>query len=500
MTASPKQKSLKLNVIFNALYQIFVLIVPFVTSPYISRVLLPTGVGSYSYSFSTVTYFATAAAFGFLDYGTTLIAKNRDDKAKYSQSFWELLGTKAIFTSLIVIIYISLSLGNIFYSASYPLNSKIVFIFLGCDILVNAMDATFLFQGLEDFGPLCLRNFLVRLLNMILIFTCVRSSGDYLNYVIIMSVSNILLGLFTFIGIHKKISKPVKGKFPFFSHIRNSFIFFIPAAAISFFPVISKSFLGLIVRDSAKSGYYEQADKLITLTVTMINSVDAIMMARMSYLYATHNEEQIREKTKETLQLYLLFALPAFFGIIAINPYFTVGFFGSDYEESVQLVYLMAPRILLSPLTGLLGAIYYIPSGKLWKRNIFYLIGFGLNVLLNGLLIYYDSVQGAALATMLTDLVLCLMFVLYARRDVRFPAVKETFIKSLDSALLMFVCAFVIALYFGKKISPIKVSVLQILAGIIVYALFVLLFREEMSTRYFNAFRNKLRKRKGISK
>jgi O-antigen/teichoic acid export membrane protein len=491
-----KSKSLKLNVIFNALYQIFVLIVPFVTSPYISRVLLPAGVGSYSYSFSIVTYFATAAAFGFLDYGTTLIAKNRDDKAKYSQSFWELLATKAIFTSLIVAVYLALALANVFYSSSYPLNAKIVFVFLGCDILVNGMDATFLFQGMEDFGPLCLRNFLVRLLNMVLIFTCVRSSGDYLNYVIIMSVSNLLLGLFTFVGIQKKISKPTKGSIHFFTHIRNSFIFFIPAAAISFFPVISKTFLGSMVKDSAKSGYYEQADKLITLVVTMINSVDAIMMARMSYLYATHNEEQIRQKTKATLELYLILALPAFLGILAVNSYFTVGFFGEDYQASVNLVYCMAPRILLSPLTGLLGAIYYIPSGKLWRRNIFYLIGFILNVALNAILIHYYSTTGAAVATMLTDFILCILFVSYAKRDIRFSSVKDSLIKSLDAALLMTIAALGVAYVLGERFTAIKVAILQIVVGAVVYGVCLLCFHEEMSLGYFQAIRNKLFHRK----
>jgi O-antigen/teichoic acid export membrane protein len=75
-----KQKNLKLNIIFNAIYQIFVLIVPFITSPYVSRVLLPQGVGSYSLALSWVTYFSTVAAFGFLDYGTTILAMHRNDK------------------------------------------------------------------------------------------------------------------------------------------------------------------------------------------------------------------------------------------------------------------------------------------------------------------------------------------------------------------------------------------------------------------------------------
>jgi O-antigen/teichoic acid export membrane protein len=75
MITGKKEHSLKVNLIFSALYQVLILIIPFITAPYISRVLLPTGVGSYSYSYSYVTFFVTLATFGTLDYGTVIIAK-----------------------------------------------------------------------------------------------------------------------------------------------------------------------------------------------------------------------------------------------------------------------------------------------------------------------------------------------------------------------------------------------------------------------------------------
>src|SRR5574344_1751233 len=85
-----KEKNLKLNIIFNAIYQVLVLLVPFITSPYVSRVLLPEGVGSYSFSYSIVYYFVLFATFGLLDYGTVVISQNRDSKEEYSRLFWEI--------------------------------------------------------------------------------------------------------------------------------------------------------------------------------------------------------------------------------------------------------------------------------------------------------------------------------------------------------------------------------------------------------------------------
>ena len=52
-----KPKSVKKNYIYNLIYQLFLVIVPLVVTPYVSRVLQPEGVGAYSFSFSIINYF-----------------------------------------------------------------------------------------------------------------------------------------------------------------------------------------------------------------------------------------------------------------------------------------------------------------------------------------------------------------------------------------------------------------------------------------------------------
>ena len=54
--------SIKKNVIINTIYQLLIIIVPFITVPYVSRVLGPEGVGVYSYTRSIVSYFIMFSA------------------------------------------------------------------------------------------------------------------------------------------------------------------------------------------------------------------------------------------------------------------------------------------------------------------------------------------------------------------------------------------------------------------------------------------------------
>ena len=47
------KKSIKKNYIYNLLYQMMVLILPLITTPYISRVIGAVGIGIYSYTMMT---------------------------------------------------------------------------------------------------------------------------------------------------------------------------------------------------------------------------------------------------------------------------------------------------------------------------------------------------------------------------------------------------------------------------------------------------------------
>ena len=51
------KKSIAKNYIYNLVYQVLLLILPLITTPYISRVLGSENVGIYAYTYSIVTYF-----------------------------------------------------------------------------------------------------------------------------------------------------------------------------------------------------------------------------------------------------------------------------------------------------------------------------------------------------------------------------------------------------------------------------------------------------------
>ena len=78
-----KAPSVRKNYIYNLIYQVMTLITPFITTPYISRVLGADGTGVQSYTNSVVQYFAILAALGTASYGQREIARHRDTQPAF---------------------------------------------------------------------------------------------------------------------------------------------------------------------------------------------------------------------------------------------------------------------------------------------------------------------------------------------------------------------------------------------------------------------------------
>ena len=101
-----RKSSIKVNLIYNMIYQIFNIILPLVTAPYITRVIGATNIGIYSYSQAFANYFYLFAMLGVNNYGNRSIAMVRDDPKKLNQTFWEIFSFQFLIGAIVSLIYI----------------------------------------------------------------------------------------------------------------------------------------------------------------------------------------------------------------------------------------------------------------------------------------------------------------------------------------------------------------------------------------------------------
>ena len=81
------KKSIVNNYLYNLSYQLLILILPLVTTPYISRVLGAHGVGTFSYTNSITQYFILFGCVGLNLYGQREIAYVQSDKKNTAKYF-----------------------------------------------------------------------------------------------------------------------------------------------------------------------------------------------------------------------------------------------------------------------------------------------------------------------------------------------------------------------------------------------------------------------------
>ena len=96
---------LRHSFLYNAAYQVLLIITPIITTPYLSRVLGPTGVGVYSFTSSITQYFVLFATLGMSTYGVRLVAMKRHNREELSKAFWSAYVSKLLVSAVVLAIY-----------------------------------------------------------------------------------------------------------------------------------------------------------------------------------------------------------------------------------------------------------------------------------------------------------------------------------------------------------------------------------------------------------
>ncbi len=193
------KKSIVKNYIYNLIYQMLTIILPLVTTPYLSRVLGAGPIGIYGYTLSIVTYFILFGSLGIAMYGQREIAYVQDKKEEQSKTFWEIVIFRVItMTVALIIFYLTFCL-----KGEYSLYYKILIL----ELVANAIDISWYFQGVEDFGKTVVRNIIVKSLSLVCIFIFIKSPEDLWKYFLIYTLANLLGNLTMWMYIPKILPK-----------------------------------------------------------------------------------------------------------------------------------------------------------------------------------------------------------------------------------------------------------------------------------------------------
>lgn len=482
-----EKKKVTVNYIWNLIFQLFLIIVPLIVTPYVSRVLGADGVGKYSFSYSICFYFTLIALLGFNYYAQREIAKCQDDNHKQSVIFWEIMIVRFVSSLIALGAYLVIIFTNVL--ADY----NTLLLILGINIIAIMIDPAFLFQGNEEFKDITIRNVIVKVFVVASIFIFVRGKDDLWIYTLINALSPFLtaLALWPFLRKHLRLLN-VKELHPL-RHVKPTLKLFIPTLAISIYVVLDKTMIGLLVPGEVtviengvevvkkvsdiENGYYEQADKIVKFAMTVVTSLSVVMIPHNSSAVANHDYDALKNNVYRALRFTLLLAIPMTLGLISISINFVPWFFGPGYEKVPYLLMILSPLIIIIGLSGVIGLQYLIPLGK---DNLFSIsvgggafVNFGLNILL---IIFIQS-YGAAVASVIAELTVLIVQLIFVRKVFSLKLIFKYSYKYIISGIIMFGLLFPVSLLLPNSM---KTTLILMITGITIYFVLLLLLKDEL--------------------
>lgn len=450
--------SLRSNFAWNSSYQIVRIITPFITTPYLARVLGSEVLGTYSYTCTVAGYFTTFCLLGLAQYGNREIAKVRGDREASSRVFCSILAMQVaigVFVFLAYLLYVVLLSGELSpYMMAW-----------GIWVAAEVVDISWFFYGIEDFKEMTIRNLAVRVAVIIGIFALVHNSGDLMTYCLLQSVAFAINSWVLWILLRGRISFHRPTVKEVLVHVKPNLILFAPVLAISVYMQFNEVILGNVSGMSEVS-FYDNAYKIVTVPLAVIQSLSTVMIPRMSNVISRGDRDSARYYLSVSSWASQLMSFGLMFGIAGIAHEFVPVFFGPGFEACEQLMPLLAPIVPVCAWSGLLGNQYLIPHEQDSKYLVSVLLGAGVSVSFCSLLVRPYGAFGAAVATVCAELTVSVVQSVYVRRSLPLRSFLLDAMPFMLIGLVEFAAVRLVGAIMGASIAGLAC---QILAGIVVY-------------------------------
>ena len=495
-----KKANIKTNYLYNLAYQIFAMITPLITTPYVARVLSTDGVGQFTFSASIISYFSMLASLGFSVYAQREIAKHQGSKEQQSIIFWEIIICKAISGTCCLIACWLLILTGVF--KSYTL----LIALLSVEIAASALNISFFFQGNENFRIIAIRDFVIKIIGVLLIFLFVKSKSDLWVYTLCIAGSAFLSAVSLWPCVRQQIIRCDVRQLSPARHFIPSLRLFIPTIAISVFMILDKTLIGVLIPGDIETiaadgsvvlrhiadienGYYGQSEKITQMSMMVLASLGTVMMPRNARELEKGRKDVFSRNINKSIEFVFFIGAPISAGLMAVAFNFSPWFFGEGYDKVPVLMVIFAFIVIPSGLGNVFGKQYLIPKGEDRKYTLAYVSSAVVNLILNIILIPKYLSYGAAVASVIAEIIAPAIMLWYIRNSLNPSQIIQKNWKPLVSAAAMFGCVYTT----GTFLKPSVINTIVLISeGVLIYISSVLLLKTPIAYEAYKIARNKI--------
>ena len=457
-------KSENKNFLLNVAYQMLTYIFPLITVSFISKRLGVDNVGIYSYTYSIVYMFMLVGMLGINNYGNREVAKVRDNREELSRVFWSIYRLQLMVVGVVIVGYLSYLF---LWCKAYKEIAEIQFLYL----VSVCFDINWFYFGLEKFKLTITRNCIIKVLSLVLILCFVKSEGDLAVYTYIMAGSTVASQLYLIFSLHKYVNRVKTTIRDSLKHLKSCLILFVPVLAFGIYRVMDKTMLGSL-STVTELGYYENAERLINIPISVINALGTVMLPRMAYLLEHKTSEDSKKTIYASMKLALLLASVMATGLYLIADDVAVVLFGEQFLKSGSIIKILSVTILASAWANVIRTQYLIPM----RMDRIYVIstvgGAIVNLILNTLLIGKYGSYGACVGTIVAEYFVMLYQTIKVKAELDIDEYAKMLLKNLLSAGLIMATAHCVGRFFATVVARLIVNIL------VAVLLFIAIYRE----------------------
>ncbi len=469
-------KKLVQNYIYSILYQLLIVFTPFITTPYLARVMGEETLNINVLTANLVQWFVIFGIMGVNHYGNREIARVRDNDEDRSKTFIE------IFIMQLVSMIFSTALYFMFAFRVYP-DLSIYVLAQSITLLSVSLDITWFFYGVEDFKKASIRNMIVKVVGIALIFTMVDSPDDIMTFILINACTAVCGQFIMWAQLPKYVKFTKVTVQGVLRHVRPNIALFIPQIATSVYTVLDVTMIGVLSQNEVDATFYDQAQKFVKMFLFFITSIGSVMLPRISNTFSKGNHDEIKYYLRNTLRFAMYLSIPMIFGIVGMIQNFIDWFLPSSFSVVGLMIICTSPIILFISLSNVFGTQFMIPTGLTKEYTISVVSGSIINFIINLILIPRYSAYGAIIASVCAEFSVTIIQWVLVRKKIPARVGFNDVYRYIVSGTVMALIVYQIGELLG---SSILVNFIQVSIGGVLYFLICFLLQDPFQKSVFS--------------
>lgn len=399
------------------------------------------------------------------------MSKNRDDKEKLNYTFSSIYYLQLIITLLVTGIYIIYAF---FIESSYFQIEMIQLLYM----ISVAFDINWLFCGLQKFKFTVTRSGIIKILSLILIFLFVKDESDLNKYIFILAGTTLLNQMILWPFLKKEVKFVKVSKKDILKHLKPTLILFIPVLATSIYKTMDKIMIGNM-SNMSEVGYYENAEKMLNIIMSVIGALGTVTLPQMTYLYSKNNKDEFKKIFEKSIMFIFFIVFPVMFGFWATADDLVNIYLGNGFSESAILLKLLSISLIFSTVAAIVRMQLLIPRSKDKEYIVSVILGAIINFFFNMMLIGKYKAIGATIGTILAEAIVCIVQCYYIRKEINIKKLISKTIPFIVKSLVMFIVVVTVGNFIE---DPIYSLIIQILIGVLLYGILNFSFIKENIT------------------